>query len=94
MTERYAHLRPDHLQGAVRALDQALSGPMLSPTPAPWAALVFVLAGLGVLRENGFTAEVFLWLTGTPGENPADPTALREQRVASSGVWMYVLKYV
>ena len=26
MAERYAHLQPDHLQGAVRALDQALSG--------------------------------------------------------------------
>ncbi len=26
MTERYAHLQPDHLQGAVRALDVALSG--------------------------------------------------------------------
>jgi integrase len=26
MTERYAHLQPDHLQGAVRALDQALTG--------------------------------------------------------------------
>lgn len=26
MTERYAHLQPDHLQGAVRALDEALSG--------------------------------------------------------------------
>jgi hypothetical protein len=25
MTERYAHLQPDHLQGAVRALDEALS---------------------------------------------------------------------
>jgi hypothetical protein len=33
-------------------------------------------------------------LTGTPGENPADPIAPREQRVASSGFWMYVLKYV
>jgi len=26
MTERYVHRQPDHLQGAVRALDQALSG--------------------------------------------------------------------
>jgi len=26
MTERYVHLQPDQLQGAVRALDQALSG--------------------------------------------------------------------
>ena len=34
MTQRYAHLAPDHLKGAASALDRALSGPDTAPTPA------------------------------------------------------------
>lgn len=33
MTQRYAHLAPEHLRGAAQALDAALSGPTSAPTP-------------------------------------------------------------